>query len=155
MMFHVFVFGWFSNHYTKSNGGWHGLKFEVVEIYWIFFDVPQVSTTSHMICRFLCPSTVLLEKRFEQELGRNLNRCVNLIIRWGEEIISWWPFLTLQATGCIHLVVEDFLNINSMAQVWAKARKRSSWMGPNCRYCFPILPVFFWRKLHLASLLNT
>ena len=143
---------------------------------------------------FFCPSTVLLEKRFEQELGRNLKRFVSLIIRWGEEIISWWPFLTLQATGCIHLVggnqsleyqqygttsrgggglnstnkmtynlhlvVEDFLNINSMAQVWAITTKRSSWMGPNCRYCFPILPMFWCfffggGKLHLASLLNT
>ena len=57
-----------------------------------------------MICRLFCPSTVLLEKGFEQELGRNLKRFVSLIIRWGEEIISWWPFLPLQATGCIHLV---------------------------------------------------
>ena len=31
---------------------WWLTWFEVVEIYLIFFDVPQVSTTSHMICCF-------------------------------------------------------------------------------------------------------
>ena len=143
-----------------------------------------------MICRFFCPSTVLLEKRFEQELGRNLKRFVSLIIRWGEEIISWWPFLTLQATGCIHLVgrnqsleyqqygttsrgggglnstnkmihnlhlvVEDFLNINSMGTGLSNNQKEKQLDGAKLPLLFSNPTVFFGGgKLHLASLLNT